>query len=90
VNYDKWCPDRRLGWDAPSLKTLMKKPASNLPDDQPIAKLKRKQLVVSQKTTSKKIKVTSSKQLKSLVDADIEVTFFHLITMYHNHASTNF
>jgi hypothetical protein len=32
-----------MGNDAPSLKALMKKPTSDLPDDQPIATLKRKQ-----------------------------------------------
>jgi hypothetical protein len=53
----------------------MTMPASNLLDDQPIAKLNRKQPTVSQKTTSKKIKVTSSKQLTSLVDAAIKVNF---------------
>jgi hypothetical protein len=39
----------------------MKKPTSDLPDDQPIATLKRKQPTASQNTTSKKTKVTSSK-----------------------------
>jgi hypothetical protein len=62
----------------------MKKPASSLPDDQLIAKLKVKQSVISQKTTSKKIKITSSKQLKSLVDATIKVTFSNFTTMYQN------
>jgi hypothetical protein len=61
VNYDLWCPDPRLDWDAPSMKDLMKKLASDLPNDQLIAKLKRKQSAISQKTTSKKVKVTSSK-----------------------------
>jgi len=75
VNYDIWCPDPRLGNDAPSLKALMKKPTSNLPDDQPIAILKRKQLAASQKTTSKKTRTTSSKQLKSLAVAAIKVSF---------------
>jgi hypothetical protein len=32
-----------LGTDAPSLKALMKKPALDLHDDQPITTLKRKQ-----------------------------------------------
>jgi hypothetical protein len=41
VNYGIWCPNPRLGSDAPSLKVLMKKPASDLPDDQPIATLKK-------------------------------------------------
>jgi len=54
---------------------LTKKPTSNLPDDQPIATLKRKQQDASQKITSKKTKVASLKQLKSLADAAIEVTF---------------
>ena len=57
------------------MNALVKKPASNLLDDQSIIKLKIKQSVVSQKTTTKKVKVTSSKQLKSLADATIEVTF---------------
>jgi hypothetical protein len=52
----------------------MKKPASDLLQDHPIAKLKRKQSLVSQNTASKKVKVTSSKQLKSLADAATEVT----------------
>jgi len=75
VNYDIWCLNPRLGWDAPSVKALMRRLALNLPDNQPIAILKRKQPTVSQKTTSKKIKVTSYKQLKSLVDRAIEVNF---------------
>jgi hypothetical protein len=41
----------------------MKKPTSNLPDDQQIATLKRKQPAASQKRTSKKTKVAPSKQL---------------------------
>jgi hypothetical protein len=75
VNYDIWCPDPRLGSDAPSLKALMKKPTLDLPDDQPIATLKIKQPAASQKITTKKTKITSSKQLKSLADVAIEVTF---------------
>jgi hypothetical protein len=78
VNYDIWCPDPRLGNDAPSLKALMKKPVSNLPDDQPITTLKRKHPAASQKTTSKKTK-TTSKQLKSLVDAAIKVSIHKYI-----------
>jgi hypothetical protein len=74
VNYDLWCPDPRLGCDAPSLKALMKKPALDFLDDQPIIKLKRKQSTICQKTTSKKINATSSKQLKSLANAATEVT----------------
>jgi hypothetical protein len=73
VTYDLWCPDPRLGWNAPSLRALMKRPASDLLDDQLIAKLKRKQSAISQKTTSKRVKV---KQLKSLVDEAIEINFF--------------
>jgi len=75
LDYDIWCPDPRLGNDAPSQKALMKKPVSDLPDDQPIATLKRKQPATSQKTTLKKTKVAFSKQLKSLADAATEVTF---------------
>jgi hypothetical protein len=84
VNYDVWCPDPRLGCDAPALKALKKKPASDIPDDQVIAKLKRKQSVVSQKTTSKKTKVASSKQLKYLADGATEVTLLltHNYTIY--------
>jgi hypothetical protein len=52
----------------------MKKPATNLPDDQPIATLKRKQSAASQKRTSKKTKVGSSKQLQSLADVATEAT----------------
>jgi hypothetical protein len=63
VNYDIWCPNPRLGNDETSLRALMKKPTSNLPDDQPIATLKRKQSTTSQKRTSKKTKATPSKQL---------------------------
>jgi hypothetical protein len=75
VNYDIWCPDPRLGSDALSLKALMKKPASYLPDDQLITTLKRKQPATSQKTTSKKTWTTSSKKLKSLADVATKVTF---------------
>ena len=57
VNYDIWCPNSRLGNDAPSLRALMKKPTSNLPDDQPIATLKRNQSTASQKRISKKPKL---------------------------------
>ena len=63
VNCDIWCPNLTLVSNAPSLKPQMKKPALNLPDDQPIAKLKIKQSTVSQKTISKKVKVTSSNSL---------------------------
>jgi hypothetical protein len=82
VNYDIWCPDPRLDNDAPSLKTLMKKPTSNLPDDQPIATLKRKQPGASQKKTSKKTKVASSKQLKSLANVATEVPFLLISQLY--------
>jgi hypothetical protein len=83
VNYDIWCPDPRLGNDAPSLKALMKKPTSNLPDDQPMATLKIKQPATSQKRTSKKAKAASSKQLQSLADAAAEV-FFPLISQLYS------
>jgi len=84
VNYDIWYPDPRLGNYAPSLKALMKKPASDLPNNQPTATLKKKQPTASQKTTSKKTKVTSSKHLKSLADAATEITFLltHKYTIY--------
>ena len=75
INYDIWCPNPRLGNDAPSLRALMKKPASNLHDNQPILILKRKQPAASQKRTSKKIKAAPSKQLKSLANVATEVTF---------------
>jgi len=74
VNYDIWCLNARLGNDAPSLRALMKKLVLNLPNDQPIAILKRKQLAASQKRTSKKTKVASSKQLQSLADVANAVT----------------
>jgi hypothetical protein len=61
VTYDIWCPNPRLGSDAPPLKDLLKKPALDLPEDQLIATLKRKQLAASQKATLKKTKVTPSK-----------------------------
>jgi hypothetical protein len=61
----------------------MKKPPSDFPNDQPIAKLKRKQSAIPQKTTSKKGKATSSKQLKSLADAATKVT----LLLTHNYIS---
>jgi hypothetical protein len=60
----------------------MKKPASNFPNDQPIATLKRRQLATSQKRTSKKTKVASSKQLQPLADAATEVSFPLISQLY--------
>jgi hypothetical protein len=65
----------------------MKWIASDLPNDQPIAKLKRKQSAISQKS-AKKHRATSTKQLKSLVYAAIKVYFFQNKIIY-NYASTN-
>ena len=68
----------------------MKKPASNLPGDQPIATLKRKQPAAPQKRTSKKSKAASSKHLKSLADAAIEVPFLLIFSIIqHTRASAN-
>jgi hypothetical protein len=61
----------------------MKKPALDFPRDQPIVKHKRKQSAISQKTASKKVNVTSSKQLKSLADATTEVA----LLLSHNYTT---
>jgi hypothetical protein len=62
---------------------LIKKPASDFPNDQPIAKLKRKQWAVPQKTFLKNVKGTSSKQFKSLADAATDAT----LLLTHNYIS---
>ncbi|CAD6222742.1 unnamed protein product [Miscanthus lutarioriparius] len=61
VAYQQWCPFPRLGWDAPTLKTVMKRKIINdAPDDQPISSFIYKGTGLS-KGLAKKIKISQTK-----------------------------
>jgi hypothetical protein len=76
VAYMIWCPYPRLGWNAPSLSTIMKRKAIDALEDQPLSTYKRS---ASKKPKSKAKKTplpqADEQQLKSLADAAIEVPF---------------
>jgi RNA recognition motif-containing protein len=87
VAYKTWCPYPRLGWNAPSMRTIMKRKATDALEHQPLSTYKRS---ASKKPKSKAKKTllpqADEQQLKSLADAAIEVpsslprfSFYHHI-----------
>jgi hypothetical protein len=92
IAYQKWCPNPRLGWNAPSLQAVMKRKATDPLDDQPIISLVQKG-AGSSKRAVKKVRVSKPQpkdiptpgadenQLKSLADAAItEVLLFRSLS----------
>jgi hypothetical protein len=74
VAYKIWCPYPRLSWNAPSLRTIMKRKATDALEDQPLSTYKRS-ASKNPKSKAKKIPLPQAdeQQLKSLADAAIDV-----------------
>lgn len=95
IAYQKWCPNLRLGWNAPSLQAVMKRKATDPLDDQPIISLVQKG-ADSSKRAVKKVRVSKPQpkdtptpgadenQLKSLADAAITEVIYDINTEEEN------